>query len=328
MRFVTDAQPVLGLTVAAVARRLGVAPATLRTWERRYGLGPTERVAGSRRRYTPADLDVLERMRRMTLNGVAPVDAARAALAGAPPPVAPGRVLDPTGGHEALLEADDRTGRPGGPGGRVVPMPRGDARSRGLARAVLALDDRAAREILVESLQLHGVVETWERLLVPVLRAVGDRWGGTGEGVEVEHLLSESARFALLRAGDAAPEPEPVRPALLACAEDEGHCLALYALAAALAERRVPARVLGGLLPAEALVAAVRRTGPSSVFVWSQLPDTGDTAFVGDLPTTRPPTAVLLGGPGWDTHMVPAGATVAHDLGEAVHLVELAAGMG
>ena len=26
------------LTVAAVARRLGVAPATLRTWDRRYGL--------------------------------------------------------------------------------------------------------------------------------------------------------------------------------------------------------------------------------------------------------------------------------------------------
>ena len=41
-----------GLTVAAVARRLGVAPATLRTWDRRYGLGPTERVAGSHRRYS------------------------------------------------------------------------------------------------------------------------------------------------------------------------------------------------------------------------------------------------------------------------------------
>ncbi|MGI9196332.1 MAG: MerR family transcriptional regulator, partial [Candidatus Nanopelagicales bacterium] len=40
----------LGLTVAAVARRLGVAPATLRTWDRRYGVGPTEHAAGSHRR--------------------------------------------------------------------------------------------------------------------------------------------------------------------------------------------------------------------------------------------------------------------------------------
>ena len=39
------------LTVAAVARRLGVAPATLRTWDRRYGLGPSSHEAGEHRRY-------------------------------------------------------------------------------------------------------------------------------------------------------------------------------------------------------------------------------------------------------------------------------------
>ncbi len=69
-----------GLAVAAVARRLGVAPATLRTWDRRYGLGPSGRTAGSHRRYTPEDVARLLVMRRLTLEGVAPVDAARAAL--------------------------------------------------------------------------------------------------------------------------------------------------------------------------------------------------------------------------------------------------------
>ena len=38
------------LTVAAVARRVGVAPATLRTWDRRYGLGPSSHEAGQHRR--------------------------------------------------------------------------------------------------------------------------------------------------------------------------------------------------------------------------------------------------------------------------------------
>ncbi|MFI6424027.1 MerR family transcriptional regulator [Promicromonospora sp. NPDC050880] len=69
-----------GLAVAAVARRLGVAPATLRTWDRRYGLGPSGRTAGSHRRYTPDDVARLLVMRRLTLEGVAPVDAARAAV--------------------------------------------------------------------------------------------------------------------------------------------------------------------------------------------------------------------------------------------------------
>ena len=73
--------PSPGLAVAAVARRLGVAPATLRTWDRRYGLGPSEHSAGAHRRYSDDDVARLMVMRRLALEGVAPVDAARAALA-------------------------------------------------------------------------------------------------------------------------------------------------------------------------------------------------------------------------------------------------------
>src|SRR4051794_36881558 len=69
------------LTVAAVARRLGVAPSTLRTWDRRYNLGPSAHTAGSHRRYSPQDLARLVVMRRLTLDGVPPADAARIVLA-------------------------------------------------------------------------------------------------------------------------------------------------------------------------------------------------------------------------------------------------------
>lgn len=64
------------LTVAAVARRLGVAPATLRTWDRRYGLGPSTHEAGEHRRYCPEDLAKLMMMRRLISAGVTPADAA------------------------------------------------------------------------------------------------------------------------------------------------------------------------------------------------------------------------------------------------------------
>ncbi len=56
--------PTPTLTVAAVARRLGVAPSTLRTWDRRYGLGPSAHTAGAHRRYSPADVARLMVMRR------------------------------------------------------------------------------------------------------------------------------------------------------------------------------------------------------------------------------------------------------------------------
>ena len=67
------------LTVAAVARRIGVAPATLRTWARRYGLGPSEHVEGEHRRYCPQDLAKLTMMRRLIIAGVSPSDAAEQA---------------------------------------------------------------------------------------------------------------------------------------------------------------------------------------------------------------------------------------------------------
>ena len=83
-------QPVL--TVAAVARRLGVAPSTLRTWDRRYGLGPSAHTAGSHRRYGPDDLHRLSVMRGLTLEGVPPAEAAQIAL-GSP-------VGDRSGSHQ------------------------------------------------------------------------------------------------------------------------------------------------------------------------------------------------------------------------------------
>nr|BFE66710.1 hypothetical protein GCM10020092_000110 [Actinoplanes digitatis] len=64
------------LTAGAVARRLGVAVTTLRTWHQRYGLGPSHHVPGHHRRYTPEDMARLQVMRRLTARGVTPAEAA------------------------------------------------------------------------------------------------------------------------------------------------------------------------------------------------------------------------------------------------------------
>ena len=72
----------VGFSVGAVARRLGVAPSTLRTWNRRYGIGARELSPGKHRRYTAEDITRLEHMQKLILRGAAPSDAARAAMTG------------------------------------------------------------------------------------------------------------------------------------------------------------------------------------------------------------------------------------------------------
>lgn len=316
--------PTARLSVAAVARRLGVAPATLRTWDRRYGLGPSEHLAGAHRRYTGDDLARLSAMRRLTLEGVSPADAAQIVL-GTPPGAGPGLPDDPLPDREGRLAATTHpTG--GGPGGRVLPLPGADAAVRGLGRAAMALDARAVTAAVREQVARHGVLHTWEAVLRPLLVAVGSRWAATGEGVEVEHLLSECAADVLREVASRTVEPAGVRPVLLTCAPDEQHSLPLHALAAGLAEHGVASRTLGAALPADALLAAVRRTGPAVLFVWSQLPGTADPAVLDALPVLRPATALLVGGPGWTRKDLPRRVTLAGGLPEAVSLVDRALG--
>ena len=308
-----------GLPVASVARRLGVAPATLRTWDRRYGLGPSEHAAGAHRRYGPGDLARLETMRRLTLEGVPPADAARAALES--PAVTPAR-SGPLPDRLGRLHGAPRRGS----GGRVLPLPGAEEVARGLARAAMALDSRTVTETVRRQLAERGVVGTWETTLRPVLVAVGDRWAATGEGVEVEHLLSDCTAVALREIAEEAHEPLGGRPVLLASAPGEQHSLPLHVLSAGLAERGIATRTLGPALPADALQAAVRRTGPALLFLWSQLPATADPQVVAQLPVMKPPTAVVVGGPGWERRTVPAHVNVAHDLSHALDLVEQALG--
>jgi hypothetical protein len=49
-------------TVSAAARRLGVAPGTLRTWDRRYGVGPADHSCDRHGRYSAVDMARFEVM--------------------------------------------------------------------------------------------------------------------------------------------------------------------------------------------------------------------------------------------------------------------------
>ena len=261
------------LTVAAVARQIGVAPATLRTWARRYGLGPTSHEAGQHRRYCASDLAKLMLMRRLISAGVTPADAAEQALAHKGE-VKVEKILKTFEVRQDVVEA--------------------------LVKAANALDRNFVESILRKDLEKYGVIDCWQEVMVPVLVIVGDEWAETGTGIEVEHLLSEIISGILRERSKQIKTPVNSRPVLLASVGEELHCLALHALHAALAEAKIECNFLGARTPVEALSSMVSRSAPPAVFLWAQLSKNGDPKFFRDIPAVRPAPRFILGGPGWD----------------------------
>jgi len=296
------------LSVAAVARMLGIAPATLRTWDRRYGIGPSAHAPGRHRRYSPQDIARLETMRRALVRGVGPAEAARYALAST------------NGGLAAVVDGV----RPRA-GGTMLRLPGAGRYARGLGRAALALDFPAARTVLVEAVDTLGVVATWDDVARPVLAAVARRWATTGAGVEIEHLLSQSIAAVFSAHALAKGEAPEGRPVLLAGMPHERHTLPLLVLAAALGDRSVPVQPMGTDLPRAALHAAVRRTAPAAVVLWSQTAATADVALLETLPETRPRSRTFVAGPGWEDLGVPARVQPLTSLAQAVDALVTAA---
>ena len=297
------------LTAGAVARRLGVAVTTLRTWHQRYGLGPSEHAPGQHRRYTPQDMDRLQVMRRLTAQGVAPAEAAAWAK----------RV---PGASALSLPAAGATPLRDG-GGHAIPVGRAGPAARGLARAAMRLDAAGLRDQIGMIIAGRGVIRAWEEVILPVLTGIGDRYEATRKYVEVEHLLSRTITEAL----SAVPRPpsSAAPRVLLSAADEEQHTLPLEALAAALAESGVPVRLLGARVPTNALRDAVARTGPAVVLVWSQMQETGRPAQLDHLLSgPNRPLLVTVAGPGWVKDDLPDEIPLLGNLTDAVRVISSA----
>lgn len=149
-------------SAGAVARTLGISPTTLRTWDRRYGLGPRSREEGKHRRYDDVDVATLRRMLELTSQGMSPAAAATMARGGAGP------VPDV---HDFL-------------------------------RAATQLDAPRLGRLTTELIGALGVIDAWESVLIPFFVELGERAGQESDGVGIEHLASGSVIAVLHRVGE------------------------------------------------------------------------------------------------------------------------------
>jgi len=331
------------LTVAAVARRLGVAPATLRTWDRRYGLGPSEHTAGAHRRYSATDLARLVVMRRLTLEGVAPAEAAAiasttavadggfalASVATIPASVVQAAVTDAAAIAGPELTADPLAGVWGRDELDRLAGDRADAVEQA------AQDDADARREATRPVLASRAPE--ERpgpstagtpspaLLARFAAAVRERGAATAWDEVLQPALAggDAATATAVAAALSAPPPaaDPSAPAassravLLAAVTTDAGGLLLRAAGTALAERDLASRSAGAGVPLRLLAAAVRRDAPPALLLHAAR--STPVADLDALLAVRPAPLVVLVGPGWPA-VLPPSCVRASSLADAV----------
>lgn len=280
----SEASSEIGWGVGSVAARLGIAASTLRTWERRYDVGPSRRTAGGHRRYTEIDIDRVVLTQLLIARGAPPRDAAHVAHS-----------LDAAGLAEALGAEQDR-------------LPREHLSIEELAptvlRAAVAGDSRRIARLLGAALDDLGAATAWTDVIAPALIAIGQEWSAGRLEIEAEHLASEvilgELRAYTRRAGEIG-QGDPV--IVLASAEDDQHSLPVFAMEAALAEAGMGSLVLGAQLPAHSLASVTQRLRPTVVFLWASLARPDEEPLEDVLAATADETTLILAGPGWPHEM-------------------------
>ncbi|WP_404388470.1 MerR family transcriptional regulator [Humibacillus xanthopallidus] len=328
------AVPVLSWPVGAVAERLGVSTSTLRSWERRYGLGPTHRTGGNHRRYGPVDLQRVQLMVRLTAAGIPAQAAAENVTTMAPEEVA--RRLGSGGGAAAGIDATGERASDGdslfGPARSVIPSDQATT-DEGTVDAILSaareLDATGLVHLYRQTLRRLDFADAWSGVFVPSLRAIGERWGEGKLGIESEHLASELLQGELRGVVRANRFRVSGTPVLLGSADDEQHHLPLLAVEAELARHGVASLLLGPRVPVRALAQALDRARPPAIFIWASLRRLPTEPFWDLVDGLDWPLVVVIGGPGWPPEVTGTRgfATVVHasDLASAVsHIVPAA----
>ena len=226
--------------INVVAELTGVPAPTLRAWERRYGIPTPARTAASYRLYSDVDVAELKRLRDLCASGMAIAEAARLVRSD----------------REAVV--------------LVVP-PVGDLPSaptlvlESVLAAVIDFDPQRIQREVLRALFIGNARETYDLVLAPALRRIGELWHEGKVSVAQEHLASEIIHGVTSSLVRLSQPSEPRWRVLLACVEDEQHFLGLHGVAIQMASWGIESIILGARTPPQAIADAIAYLNPDAI---------------------------------------------------------------
>ncbi|HGG56710.1 MAG TPA: MerR family transcriptional regulator, partial [Nannocystis exedens] len=136
--------------IQAVAEMTGISAATLRAWERRYGVPMPKRTSAAYRVYSDHDVEIVRVVRQLCEAGMAPSQAAREVLA---------RRKAAPKTHDLSEDAE------------LFHL----ACSR-ILEAIVTFDSERIAAAVQRALYLGPAATVFERVFSPTLATIGERW--------------------------------------------------------------------------------------------------------------------------------------------------------
>jgi DNA-binding transcriptional MerR regulator len=233
------------MRIGDLSGRTGVAAHQLRAWERRYGLLKPRRSSGNYRLYSPADEARVRLMQRYLSEGVSAAHAAELTIAA--------RFTVSVGA------------------GRAVPAREVAGAHEDIREALARFDETSAQRTLERLFAAFTPTTVTRDVLLPYMHELGEQWSAGLVTVAQEHFASnffQARLLALARGWDRGLGPR----ALLACAPDEQHSLALIVFGIALHELGWRITYLGADTPVATLAEVAEIIRPELTAMSATMP--------------------------------------------------------
>lgn len=282
-------------TIKHAAQRVGITTATLRAWERRYGVIAPHRSESGYRLYGDHDVAVLLSMKHLVDQGWSVGLAAAEAVR-----------LDrehPT--HNTALGAPDSARA-------AAPFP--DLAGR-LTAAASTLDTTGLSATLDQVFALGGFETVITDHVFPALEKLGDAWADGRVSVAGEHLASNAVMRRLAVAYEAAAAHGHGPRIALGLAPHTRHEIGLFAFAVTARRRGMDTDYLGADLPLDDWLGVV--DDPDLAAVVLAIPTTADITAADAVITAvcnhRPDLVVAVGG-AQQAHAPEPAVRLGHDI--------------
>lgn len=236
----------------AVIHETGLTPATLRAWERRYGLLHPQRTAGGHRLYTEDDIRMLKWLIARQEEGLSishAIEMWRSLATQESTPLHPALPPQPVTGISGLVLDDLR---------------------HDWIQACLAFDEAAAEQALAQSFAIASPEVVSVEVLQRGLSEIGAGWYQGSVSVQQEHFASALAMRRLNTLFTAAGAPTRAERLLAACPPGEQHEFILLLLSYLLRRRGWDVVYLGANVPLDRLDTAIQRIAPRLILSVAQ----------------------------------------------------------